>query len=110
MDPITLATATSALTVLGTECAKGLASEAGKDVWSKAKSLLGWTKEPEPDQLPQVIATKLHGDEELLSQALKLLADAPARDQSTQIASSLVGNLKSEKTIVAQKIDGDITM
>lgn len=110
MDPITLATATSALTLLGTECAKGAAAETGKDIWLRAKKLLGWTKEPEANELPKAIATKLNGDEELLSQIVDLLAKAPVPDLSTQIAGSLVGNLRSEKTVVAQKIEGGITM
>ena len=110
MDPITLATATSALTVLGTESGKGAASEVGKELWSKAKKLLGWTKEPEASELPQSIATELHANDELLSAIVKLLAEAPASDQSTQIAGTLVGNLRSEKTVVAQKIEGGIKM
>jgi len=110
VDPIALATATSALTVLASECAKGAASEVGKDIWSKAKGLLGWTKEPTPGELPKAIATKLHGNHELLSAIVKLFAEASASDQSTQIAGSLVGNLRSEKVVVAQKIEGGIKM
>jgi stage V sporulation protein SpoVS len=110
VDPITLATATSALTLLGTECAKGAASEAGKDMWSKAKSLLKWSKEPEPKELPKAIATALHDDEELLLQVVKLLVTAPGPDLSKQVAGTLVGNLRSGKTVVAQKIEGGIKM
>ncbi len=110
MDPIALATATSALTVLASECAKGTASEVGKDIWSKAKTLLGWTNEPAPGELPKAIATELHGNDELLSAMVRLLAQAPAYDAATQIACSLVGSLRSEKVVVAQKIEGGIKM
>jgi hypothetical protein len=110
VDPIALATATSALTVLASECAKGAASEVGKDIWSKAKGLFGWTQEPIASELPKAIATELHGNEELLSAIVKLLAEAHTDDRSTQIAGSLVGNLRSEKTVVAQKIEGGIKM
>lgn len=110
MDPIALATATSALTVLASECAKGAASEVGKDIWSKAKGLFGWTEEPAASVLPKAIATELHSNDELLSAIVKLLAEAPASEQSTQIAGSLVGNLRSERVVVAQKIEGGIKM
>jgi hypothetical protein len=110
MDPIVLATATAALTLLGTESAKGMASQAGKDIWSKARSLLGWTKEPTAPELPKAIATRLHGDEALLAQLVKLLAEATAPDSSVQMAGSLVGSLTTEKAVVAQKIDGGIKM
>jgi hypothetical protein len=110
MDPITLATATSALTVLGTECAKGAASELGKDLWSQAKALLGFNHEPEAKELPRAIATRLQSDDALLSKVMELLANTNAQDSSVQIAGSLVGNLHSQKTVVAQKIEGNITL
>ena len=110
MDPIVLATATAALTVLGTETAKGMASQAGKDIWSKVKGLLGWTKEPAAPELPKAIATKLSSDEALLAQIVKLLSEAKAPDSSVQMAGSLVGSLTDEKAVVAQKIEGGITM
>jgi|GEM_PF-1661961 len=110
MDPIILATATSALTLLGTETAKGIASQAGKDVWSKAKNLLGFTKEPAAPDLPKAIATRLNNDEALLAQIITLLADANAADSSVQIAESLVGSLTAEKVVVAQRIEGGIKM
>ena len=105
MDPIILATATSALTLLGTESAKGLASQAGKDLWSKAKGLMGWTTEPDAPELPRAIATQLQNDEALLAQVIKLLADAKAPDSSVQMAASLVGTLTAEKVVVGQKIE-----
>ena len=105
MDPIILATATSALTLLGTETAKGLASQAGKDVWSKAKGLMGWTNEPDAPELPRAIATTLQSDEALLAHVIKLLADAKAPDSSVQMAASLVGTLTAEKVVIGQKIE-----
>ena len=60
--------------------------------------------------LPKAIATELHSNDELLSAIVKLLAEAPASEQSTQIAGSLVGNLRLERVVVAQKIEGGIKM
>jgi hypothetical protein len=42
LDSITLATLTAAISSLGIECARGTASEAGKDAWRKISSLFGW--------------------------------------------------------------------
>jgi cytoskeletal protein CcmA (bactofilin family) len=41
---------------------------------------------------------------------MELLANTNAQDSSVQIAGSLVGNLHSQKTVVAQKIEGNITL
>jgi hypothetical protein len=110
MDPVTLATVTAALTLLGTECAKGLASQAGKDLWSRAKGLLGWAKEPDTQELPKAIATKLSSDQALMGQLITLLREAKASDSSTQMVGSLVGTLAAEKAVVAQKVEGGIKM
>jgi hypothetical protein len=41
IDPVTLATITSAVTVLGNEYLKGVGSEAGKTIWIAVKLLFG---------------------------------------------------------------------
>ena len=65
MDPVTLATITSAVTVLATECAKKAAAEAGKDLWAKIKSLLKWNDEPPIATVPERIARELQSDPSL---------------------------------------------
>jgi hypothetical protein len=110
VDPISLATVTAALTLLGTECAKGIASQAGKEIWSKAKGLLGWTTEPDTQELPKAIATKLQVDQALLDKVITLLHDAEKTDASVQMIGSLVGSLTAERAIIAQKIEGGIKM
>ena len=109
MDPVTLSTVTAALTVLGTECAKGIASKAGQDIWAKAKSLLGWTEEPPAANLPQAVATKLLDNEPLMGEIVNLLSHSNNEDSSVQIIGSLVQNLRAEKVVVAGKVDGGIT-
>ena len=110
VDPISLATVTAALTVLGTECAKGLASQAGKDLWSRAKQLFDWTKDPDTPELPKAIATKLHSDEALLDQIITLLQDTKRADPSIQMIGSLVGSLTAKNVVVAQSVQGGIKM
>lgn len=100
MDPITLATVTSAVTVLATEFAKGTVSEAAKDTWSKIKSLLGFKKDPQPDELALAIAQRLKDDGELVKQIVLLL-----QSQQTGTSSALVGSIDAEKVVVAKKID-----
>lgn len=109
MEPVTLATVTAALTLLGTECAKGIASQVGKDIWTKAKNLFGWTEEPKPAELPQTIATRLQNDDVLSSQIIKLLQEAKNTDASMQMIGSLVNNLTAGKVVVAGKVEGGIT-
>jgi len=89
IDPISLATVTAALTVLGTETAKGVASEAGKNIWTKTKDLLGWTTDPDATALPKAIAARLHGDEALFDRILTLLQDAKTGDTSVQMVGPL---------------------
>ncbi|MCA8999026.1 MAG: hypothetical protein KDA80_18645, partial [Planctomycetaceae bacterium] len=105
MDPITLATVTSALTVLGTKCAEGAASQLGKDLWSRTKGLLGWTEEPDIQELPKAIATTLITDQERMNQIVALLHDAKMKDSSVQLVGTLVGNLTAEKAVVAQNVN-----
>lgn len=100
MDPITLATVTAAVTVLGSEFAKGALSEAGKDTWAKIKALFRWKRDPQPTQLAPAVAQRLQGDQELAKQIVTLLQQQP-----TGTPSSLVGSIDAEKVVVAQKID-----
>ena len=55
MEPLTLATLTSAVTVLALEVGKGPAAEAGKSAWGKIKSLFRWSAEPAEADLYDVL-------------------------------------------------------
>jgi len=107
MDPITLATITAAVTVLATEAAKGAASEAGKDLWGKLKTLFGWQTDPKPEELPQTLARRINDDAQLAKQVLDLLQQHP-----TTTASAMVGHIQAAKVIVANeiRIEGDLKM
>ena len=105
MDPITLATVTSILTVIATECGKGIADAAGKDIWSKAKKLLGLSVDPTLSKLPVDIATKIHGDEELMAKLISLLQAHSSTDAPSGIVGPLVKNLQAKNVSVAGKID-----
>ncbi|MBI5572062.1 MAG: hypothetical protein HY914_19115 [Desulfomonile tiedjei] len=109
MEPVTLATVTAGLTVLGTECAKGVASQAGKEIWSKVKGLFGWRQEPNLSELPHNVATRLQSDEALVGQIIRLLQDVNQDDASLQMIGSLVSNLAAEKVVVvAGNVEGGI--
>ncbi len=109
MDPITLATVTSAVTVLATECVKGVAGSAGKDLWTRIKGLLGWTSDPKLPELAPAIAERLQQNEELARQIVVLLKDSQIAGTS---ATPLVGNIDAEKVVVASHLEiaGDFIM
>lgn len=105
MEPITLATVTAALTVLGNESMKGFASEAGKAIWNRAKTILGWSEEPKTEELPQAIATKLQEDESAAQEIVHLLQTSNHDETSVQMINSLVQNLTAEKVVVAGRVE-----
>ena len=109
MDPITLATVTSAVSVLGMECAKGMAGVAGKDLWDKIKSRLGFQGEPKTSELAQSVASRLASDEKLAAEIVALLKEHAGTGSS---AGALVGSIDAEKVVVATRIDphGDFNM
>lgn len=103
MDPVSLATVTAALTVLATECTKGVAGNAGNEVWQCAKSLMGWTSDPSPADLAISIASKLNSDDRLAVQIVDLLKSTTDHEDS---AATLVNNVKSDgNTVVAVRDD-----
>jgi hypothetical protein len=108
VDPVTLATVTAALTVLGSEVGSGIAKEAGKDLWSKAKSLLGLKKEPEQADLASTIAERLSGDEDLMKSLVELLQQT----QPVERVSALVQNVNAEKLVIIkdQTVNGDFNL
>lgn len=100
MEPLILATLTSAVTVLASEVGKGIASAAGQDAWNKIKSLFKWPAEPAEPDLSAEIAKSLAANEALARQVVEIL-----QAQSTGTASNLVGTINAEKVVVADKID-----
>ena len=109
MDPILLATITSAITLIGSEVAKGAASKAGETLWAKIKSMLGFGHDPSPTDLAPEIARKLAADPELAKKIVELLQAHP---ESSQQASALVQSIDAEKVIVAGefKVSGNFNM
>jgi hypothetical protein len=98
-DPVTLATVTAAVTTLGLECAKSVASEAGKSIWGKVKSLFGWASDPAPDKLAHEAAEKMAAQPDLLEQVVALL-----KAEGGGTAGQLVGRIKAKKVVVAETI------
>jgi hypothetical protein len=109
MDPVVLATVTSATTLIATEVAKGAAGEAGKALWSQIKGMFGWQNDPSPPDLAPEIARRLANDAELTKAIIELLK---ARREISPEASSLVQNISAEKVVVAQTLNvgGDFHM
>jgi hypothetical protein len=108
IEPVTLATITSAVTVLASECGKGIASDAGKLVWNKIKQLFGWKADPAPSELAPAIAQKLQQEETLAEQIVRLLKQGDGDD----IVPQLVGRITAKKSIVAGEmtVQGDFNM
>ena len=61
IDPITLASVTAAVSVLGNEFLKGMVTEAGKRAWTGIKALFGWTSDPAPAEIPREGGHGTHG-------------------------------------------------
>jgi hypothetical protein len=108
MDPVTLATITSGVTVLASEVVKGAAGEAGKELWRKIKSLFKWKDEPPLADLAKNIAEELQKDPRVASQIVELLRT----DAKLENAGVLVSNINAEKVLVAGTIhvEGDFHM
>ena len=101
MNPLTLATITSSVTVLATDCLKGIATEAGKSTWNAIKSLFKWNSDPKLEELANKIAEELQKNPEIAEQIVKMLKD----QDSIGSASELVSSINAEKVVVAQKIE-----
>jgi hypothetical protein len=108
MEPVILSTVVSAVKVLATECAKGLGSETGKDIWKKIKQLFHWDSDPEPSRLSDEVEKKLVDYPELARQIVLLLQQGNGTDAATR----MVGEINAEKVVVAHRIDikGDLRM
>lgn len=108
MDPVTLATITSGVTVLATECGKGLAGQAGKDTWARIKSLLGWKDDPAPEKLAPAVAERLADDDATAQRVVMLLQE---NANSVGSGAAIVGTINAEKVMVVkdQTVTGDVT-
>jgi CHASE3 domain sensor protein len=102
LDPVSLAALTSAITLVGQDYAKGIASEAGKATWERIKSLFGWHAEPPLAAIPERVAAGITASPEIAEELLKLLKQAPS-----QAAASLVQNvtITGGKVVMAQNIE-----
>ena len=101
IDTVTLAMITSAVSVLGNEFVKGVATEAGKSSWAAIKALFGWTSDPAPADIPHKVASALITSPEITEKLLGLLKDNPAGT-----ATAIVGKIEAPggKVVVAQNI------
>jgi len=106
LDPVTIAILTSAVSVLGSEYTKGVASEAGKSTWSGVKSIFSWAKDPAPADIPEQVATALLDSPQLAHGLWELLKN----NQGAGISASMVGKIEGEKIIVIQTNYGSIDM
>jgi len=101
MDPISLATITSAATNLGLEAITDTATEAGKELWATIKEKLEWREEPDSSELASRIAEKLQNDEELSREVVQLLQNQSESPHS----SALVRNIDADKVTLADTIN-----
>jgi len=106
IDPIALASITSAVTLLGHEYAKGIAGEAGKATWTQIKSLFDWHTDPPVAEIPEKVAGALTASPETAGKLVEIL-----KSQPPGAVSSLVQNLTitGGKVIFAQTVQ-NITM
>ena len=104
VDPVALASITSAVTVLGHEYLKGIASEAGKSTWTGIKSLLVWISDPPPAEIPERVANAITAAPDTAHKLLELL-----KSNQTGTATAMVGKIEASggKVIVANTIVTD---
>lgn len=99
-DPITLATITAAVSVLGNEYAKGIATEAGKNTWQRISTLFGWSPDSEMSGVANQAAVKMTASPELAQQVWELLNS----NKANGTAATMVGTIKAAKVVVAETI------
>jgi hypothetical protein len=98
MEPVALASVTSAITVLGTKVAEGVAGEAAKTIWERTLKLFGWSAAPPVAELAQATAEHLQSHPEHAAQVINMLK------QDAGSVGMLVGRIDAEKVVVAQNI------
>jgi hypothetical protein len=104
IDPIVLSSLTSAVSVLGTEYLKGIATDAGKSSWTGIKALFGWKSDPPPAEIPDKVTNALTVSPEIAEKLLELL-----KSNQTGTATALVGKIEliGGKLVVANTIISD---
>ena len=109
MEPISLAVLTAAVTTLATKAAEGFGDEAGKALWGRVKSALGWSAEPAKQDLPVKLAEQFDGDTALAQRVLVLLNEKQGEDAGVR---QLVGRIDATKVVVVQTmhVGGDFKM
>lgn len=88
MEPISLATVTTAVVTLAIDAAKELAPQLTKDTWAQIKKMLGWDTEPLRGDLAPKVAQRLMTDESLALKVIEAIKTLP-----TEASSQLVGNI-----------------
>jgi hypothetical protein len=104
VDPVVLATITSAVSVLGNDYLKGVASEAGKTSWTHIRALLGWKSDPAPAEIPEKVANALTESPDMVEKVLALL-----KNNHAGTATAMVGKIEASggKIVVADTIITD---
>lgn len=85
LEPVSMAVITSAVTLLGNEYMKGVASEAGKATWTAIKSLFGWASDPSPADIPEKVAAALTTSPEIADELLNILKTMNAGTPSAMV-------------------------
>lgn len=100
VEPAALVTISAAVSLVGNEYVKGVASEAGKATWSAVKSLFGWTSDPAPSEIPGKVTAALTASPALAEKLLPLL-------KSDAAASAMIGKIEVSggKIVVAHIIN-----
>lgn len=110
MDSIALAMLTSSLTLIAKEAAKAVSSQAAKDLWSEAKKMLGFQKEPSEVDLARQIAETLNGDENLAAKVAKLVQDQGANVDDLKSAVSIITGVNAKKFVSIGSIGDHATI
>jgi len=102
IDPVVLSSLTAAVSVLGSEYLKGIATDAGKSTWKGVKALFGWQSDPVPSEIPEKVTNALAASPEITEKLLELL-----KTSQSGTATALVGKLEVSggKVVVAGSID-----
>ena len=101
LDPVALASITSAISIVGNDYLKGVATEAGKASWEGIKALLGWASDPALAEIPEKVSNAVATSPEITEKLLHLL-----KRDSSGAASRLISRLEVSggKVVVANTI------
>ena len=96
-----MSTLTAAVSVIGNEYFKGVASEAGKATWTGIKALFGWKFDPELAEIPAKIEAGLTTSPEMTEKLVALL-----KSSQTGAVTAFVGKLKVSggKVVIASEV------